>query len=317
VSRLGPYELIDRFAIGGVAEIYRARDTRSGEIVVIKRMRPDRPFEPELHAGFLREMQVALKAKHKNLIRGYELGTFNNVDYGVLEYVDGQDLESILDRVRRQRIQIPPGFATFIVSEILDGLEFAHKLTDPRGEMLGLVHRDLAPKNIFVRYDGAVRVADFGLSLATRQEVVDEIVGTPGYLAPEQARGEAIDGRCDIFAVGCILFDLVSGFRAFDYEGLRDTQMLKIHAQAKHRPVPDHVPERLRLVIEHAMSLDREDRFATALDMRRALRMTEHPPDDAHTPLGIATLVRRLFDAEFKASRLPGNPLPFLSGRSS
>jgi serine/threonine-protein kinase len=316
VARLGPYDLIDRFAIGGVAEIYRAKDTRNGDIVIIKRMRPDRPFDPELHAGFLREMQVALKAKHKNLIRGYELGTFNNVDFGVLEYVDGQDLESILERVRRQKIQVPLGFATFIVNEILEGLDFAHRLTDPRGAPLGLVHRDLAPKNIFVRYDGAVRVADFGLSLATLQESVEEIVGTPGYLAPEQARGEALDARCDVFAVGCILYDLVVGQRAYDYGGLRDTQMLRMHALAKYRAVPTTVPERLRLVIEHAMSLHRDDRFATAADMRRALQMTEHPPDTTHTPLGIATLVRRLFDAEFKASRLPGNPLTFLSGQS-
>ena len=82
MARLGPYELIDRFAVGGVAEIYRAKDTRSGEIVVIKRMRADKPFDPEMHAGFLREMQVALKAKHKNLIKGYELSSFNSTDYG-------------------------------------------------------------------------------------------------------------------------------------------------------------------------------------------------------------------------------------------
>jgi len=316
VPRLGPYDLIDRFAIGGVAEIYRARDTRNGDVVVIKRMRPDRPFDPELHAGFLREMQVALKAQHKNLIRGYELGTFNNIDFGVLEYVDGQDLESILDRVRRQKIQVPLSFATFIVNEILEGLDFAHKLTDPRGAPLGLVHRDIAPKNIFVRYDGAVRVADFGLSLATSQEAADEIVGTPGYLAPEQARGEPLDARCDIFAVGCILYDLIAGQRAFDCVGLDDTQMLRMHALAKHRPVPSSVPARLRIVIENALSLNRDDRCTSAADMRRALHMSEHPPDSAHTPLGIATLVRRLFDVEFKASRLPGNPLTFLSGRS-
>ncbi len=316
MSRLGPYELIDRFAIGGVAEIYRATDTRNGDVVVIKRMRPDRPFDPELHAGFLREMQVALKSDHKNLIRGFELGTFNNIDFGVLEYVDGQDLESILERVRRNKIQVPLSFATFIVGEILEGLDFAHRLTDPHGALLGLVHRDLAPKNIFVRYDGAVRVADFGLSLATLHEIVEEIVGTPGYLAPEQARGEQLDARSDLFAVGCILYDLVVGERAFDYVGLSDSQMLKMHALAKRRPVPDTVPERLRLVIDHALSLDRDDRFANAADMRRALQMTEHPPDAVHTPLGIATLVRRLFEAEFKASRLPGTPLTFLSGRS-
>lgn len=313
MARLGPYELIDRFAVGGVAEIYRAKDTRSGEIVVIKRMRTDRPFDPEMHAGFLREMQVALKAKHKNLIKGYELSSFNNTDYGVMEYVDGQDLESILERARRQKIQIPYCFATFIISEILDGLDFAHRITDPRGELLGLVHRDLAPKNIFVRYDGQVRVGDFGLSLAARQEIVEEVVGTPGYLSPEQSRGEQLDARSDIFAVGCMLYELVVGQRAFDVTGKSDTDMLRQHSAGKHRPVTRDVPEKLKLVLETSLARDRDERYPTAVEMRRALRRTENPPDDAHTPLGIATLVRRLFEEEFKKSRLPGNPLPFLS----
>jgi serine/threonine-protein kinase len=313
VARLGPYELIDRFAVGGVAEIYRAKDTRSGEIVVIKRMRSDKPFDPEMHAGFLREMQVALKAKHKNLIKGYELSSFNNTDYGVMEYVDGQDLESILERARRQRIQVPYGFATIIISEILDGLDFAHRITDPRGELLGLVHRDLAPKNIFVRYDGQVRVGDFGLSLAARQEIVEEVVGTPGYLSPEQARGEQLDARSDIYAVGCMLYELVVGQRAFDVAGKSDNDMLRMHAMGKHRQVTRDVPEQLVAVLETALARDREERYPTAVEMRRALRRTEHPPDDVHTPLGIATLVRRLFEEEFKKSRLPGNPLPFLS----
>lgn len=313
MSRLGPYELIDRFAVGGVAEIYRAKDTRTGEIVVIKRMRSDRPVDPEMHAGFLREMQVALKAKHKNLIRGYELSSHASVEYGVMEYVDGQDLESILQRARLQKIQVPYGFATFIVSEILDGMDFAQGITDSRGEILGLVHRDLAPKNIFVRYDGQVRVGDFGLSLAARQEMAEKVVGTPGYLSPEQARGEQMDARSDLFAIGCILYELVVGQRAFDVAGKSDADMLKMHSLARHRPLTRELPERLALVLETSLAVAREDRYPNAFEMRKALRRTEFPPDDGLAPLGIATLVRKLFEEEFKATRLPGNPLPFLS----
>ena len=313
MSRLGPYELIDRFAVGGVAEIYRAKDTRTGEIVVIKRMRSDRPVDPEMHAGFLREMQVALKAKHKNLIRGYELSSHASVEYGVMEYVDGQDLESILQRARQQKIQVPYGFGTFIVSEILDGMDFAQGITDSRGEILGLVHRDLAPKNIFVRYDGQVRVGDFGLSLAARQEMAEEVVGTPGYLSPEQARGEQMDARSDLFAIGCLLYELVVGQRAFDVAGKSDADMLKMHSLARHRPLTRELPECLAMVLETALAVSRDDRYPNAFEMRKALRRTEFPPDDGLAPLGIATLVRRLFDEEFKATRLPGNPLPFLS----
>ncbi len=313
MPRLGWYDLIDRFAVGGVAEIYRAKDTRSGEVVVIKRMRSDRPVDKDMHAGFLREMQVALKAKHKNLIRGYELSSESGVEYGVMEYVDGQDLESIMQRARAQKIPIPHGFATFIVSEILDGIDFAQGITDSRGEVWGLVHRDLAPKNIFVRYDGQVRVGDFGLSLASRQEKAEDVVGTPGYLSPEQASGKALDVRSDIYAIGCILFEVVTGQRAFDIAGKPDIDMLRQHAAGKHRPVPGDIPERLRLIIEIALRKSKDERYETAKEMRQALRECEHPPDDGMAPLGIATLVRRLFDEEFKLTRLPGNPLPFLS----
>lgn len=314
MSRLGPYELIDRLALGGVAEIFRARDTRNGDIVVIKRLRSDRPYAAQIHAGFLREMQVSLQAKHKNLILGFELGTHNGNVYGVMEYVDGQDLETVLQRARNKKIKVPYAFATFIISEILDGLDFAHNILDQRQEPLGLVHRDLAPKNIFVRYDGSIRVGDFGLSLATRQEVVADVLGTAGYLSPEQARGDPLDARSDLFSVGCILYEIVMGQRAFDVTGKRDSVMLRTHGQGKHRPLTRKVPAQLAMLIETALSLHRDDRFKTAGDMRRALRDTEHPPDDAHSPLGIATMLRSLFAAEFKSTRLAGNPLPFMSG---
>jgi serine/threonine-protein kinase len=313
VSALGPYELIDRFAIGGVAEIYRARDTRNGEIVVIKRLRPDQTITPEIERGFVREMEVALQSTHKNLVRGYELGRHGDIRYGVMEYVDGQDLESILYRARVNRISIPPGFSTFIISEILDGLEFAQGITDATGRVLGLVHRDLAPKNIFVRYDGQVRIGDFGLSLASRLEKPEGIVGTPGYLSPEQARGEPLDVRSDLFAVGCMLYDLITGMRAFETTQRSETGILKIHVAAKPRPLGPSVPPLVGAVITKALARHANDRYPSARAMQLALKDAEFPPDELAAPLGIATLVRRLFSDEFKRTRLTGNPLPFLS----
>lgn len=309
-TRIGNYELIDRFATGGVAEIYRARDVRSGDVVVIKRIKPDADFDPESHAGFLRELQLALMCTHKNLIRGIEKGTQNGFDYGVLEYVDGQDLQQILERARRSNVAIPLVFSTWIVAEILDGLDFAWRIKDANGTQLGLVHRDLAPKNVFVRYDGQVRVGDFGSSLAARTERAEAVVGTLGYMSPEQARMEPLDQRSDLYAAGLILYELVAGARAFDVEGKRDQLVLKLHQKGQTKQVPASVPEDLRLIIEIACAPHPEDRFQTARDMRNALMKTESPPHP-DTALGIATLVRRLFLDEFKKSRLPGSPLVF------
>jgi eukaryotic-like serine/threonine-protein kinase len=309
-ARVGNFELIDRFATGGVAEIFRARDVRTGEIVVIKRIKPDADFDPEAQAGFLRELQLALMCSHKNLIRGIDKGVHNGFDYGVLEYVDGQDLQRILERARSAKIAVPLPFATYIVGEILDGIDFVGHIKDHAGRDLGLVHRDLAPKNVFVRYDGEVRVGDFGSSLATLTERADVVVGTLGYMSPEQARMDPIDHRSDVYAAGLILYELVAGAKAYDIVGKKDQAALKLQQKAQMRPVPRSVPDDIKHVIELACAPKPEDRYPTAGDMRRGLLRTAHPPDE-HTALGIATLVRRLFFEEFKQTRLPGSPLPF------
>jgi eukaryotic-like serine/threonine-protein kinase len=314
VAAVGNYELIDRYAVGGVAEIYRARDVRSGEVVVIKRMRPDVPLTPDNIAAFAREMHVAFRAKHKNLIRCFNLGSHQGLDYGVLEYVDGQDLENLLVRCRKQNIRLPRGFATFIACEILEGLDYAHGMVDERGEPMRLVHRDVAPKNIFVRYDGQVRVADFGLGLASAYERLEDeaVVGTPGYFAPEQVLRTQVDGRTDVYAVGLILHEMLSGQRAIDVAGLRDADLLKAHRRPSIRELGQDVPEGLRTVVEVALDKDPDNRYHNARDFRQAIARSEVPPD-MDAPLGIATMLRQLFDAEFKATRLTGSPLTYMS----
>jgi serine/threonine-protein kinase len=309
-NRVGNYELIDRYAVGGVAEIYRARDVRNGDIVVIKRLRPDQSFDPERHAGFLRELQIALRCDHKNLIRGIDKGAMGGLDYGVIEFVDGQDLQRILERARASHVAIPLPFSTFIVAEILDGLDYAWNIKDGNGKQMCLVHRDLAPKNVFVRYDGQVRVGDFGSSLAAASERADVIVGSLGYMSPEQASLLPLDHRSDVYAAGLILYELVVGHPAYDVKGLRDEKALKLHQKGQHKPVPASVPADLRIVLEVALAPDPVDRYPSAREMLAGLKETAHPPDE-NTRLGIATLVRRLFDDEFKKTRLPGSPLPF------
>jgi serine/threonine protein kinase len=303
-ARIGNYELIDRFATGGVAEIYRARDVDTGAIVVVKRIRPDIDFDPEQHAGFIRELQLALMCTHKNLVRGFVKGTQNGFDYGVVEYVDGPDLARILARARKAGLRIPIEIATYLVGEVLDGLDFAFRLKDANGHQLGLVHRDLAPKNVLVRYDGQVRVGDFGSSLATLTEPrAKVVVGSPGYMSPEQARAESLDQRSDLFAAGLILFELLAGVPAFDVEGKKDAAMLKQHTRGVTKALPSDVPEDVRLVVEIATALDPEDRFQSARDMKAALAKTDTPPD-ARTSTALAELVRRLFAAEYQATRL-------------
>jgi serine/threonine protein kinase len=299
MARLGDYELIDRFAVGGVAEIYRARDVKTGALVVVKRLRPDLEFDPEKHAGFLRELQLAMLCAHKNLIRGIAKGTQNGTDYGVLELVDGPDLQQILKRAKT----LEPRLAVYVVVEILSGLEFAFNIRDAGGHPLGLVHRDLSPKNVFVTYGGEVRVGDFGSSLATYQEDAQAVVGTLGYMSPEQASMQPLDGRSDLYAAGLILFELLTGQMAFDVNGKKDALLLKQHQQGKIRAVPHDVPEDLKMIIEIATSQVADDRYESVREMRKALMRTDDAPT-TETPRALGDMLQTLFRDEYAKSRM-------------
>lgn len=301
---MGNYELVDRFAVGGVAEIFRARDVRTGGLVVIKRMRPDADFDPDLTAGFLREIQLALLSTHDNLVRGLERGSAGGLDYVVLEYVDGVDLARVVARAKERRAAIPLEAAAWIVCSALDGLHFAHELVDERGRRMGLVHRDVAPKNLFVRYDGRVCVGDFGASIAAALEPAPtEIVGTPGYLSPEQAALAPLDRRSDVFAIGCVLHELVGGQPAFDVDGKKDAAILKAHQKGALRPLPKSasVPDGVRLVVETATAVAPAGRYATAAAMRDALARAVDLRPSAQA--SVAALVRGLFSDEYARTR--------------
>lgn len=271
-NTVGQYTLVDRHAVGGVAEVFRARDRSTGRLVAIKRMRPDLPFDPEVAAGFLREVQLVLLAQHPNLIRGLSRGSHHELDYVVMEFIDGKDLEQVSRRAREARVDVPPRFWLFVIRELLAGLHAAHELTDQGGELLGLVHRDVNPRNILIDFEGTVKLGDFGAAVATFQEPPpEEVVGSAGYMAPEQAGLHSIDRRSDIFSVGCILYELITGERAFDVEKKSDSQILRAHQRGEVRPVPPPVEEPIRLIIEIATSVDPEERYRDADAMRVAI----------------------------------------------
>lgn len=310
-ATIGPYQLLDRYAVGGSAEIYRAHDTRNGDLVVIKRLRPDVDHPATVTQGFLREVNLASQMNHKNLIHGRDRGVHHGQHYVVLEFVDGPDLRRLLSRARERNVKIPLEFALFMAREVLDGLEYSHNLVTPQGVAMGLVHRDICPRNVFVSYDGSIRVADFGCSVFTHLEKPPTaVVGSLGYLSPEQASLLPLDRRSDVFAVGCILHELVVGSPALDRENKSDAAVLKAHKKCRLRPVPPDVPDNVRLILEMACSADRAFRYPTAGAMRDAVDGILQ--EKAYTTsLAIAALTRHLFREEFKATRLPGSPLTF------
>lgn len=294
---LDRYDVLDQLALGGAAELYRARDKRTGDVVVIKRLRSDLGFDPAVSAGFFREIQLALASEHKNLIRALDRGTFNGADWVAVELIDGQDLATLLERTAARGERLSHALSLFIVREMLDGLAFAYNIADATGVPMGLVHRDLNPRNVLIGYDGGVHVADFGASVASLTEPVpDEVVGSPGYLSPEQASLSHLDARSDIFAVGCILYELVTGQPAFDVAGKREAQTLKLHQKGQIKKLPRDVPESMQLLIEIACAPDREDRYRTAVQMRDAVDELLRERGEHELQARLASLMRAVFD---------------------
>jgi serine/threonine protein kinase len=301
-SALDPYQLVDRFAVGGAAEVYRARH-KSGTWVVVKRLRPDLPFDPEVSGGFLREIQLAMLSRHDNLVRGLDHGTHDGLDFVVLEYVEGGDLEQLWRRSQKARVDVPVGFWLFILRQVLSGLDFAHQMLDASGDLMGLVHRDINPRNVLIDFEGNVKVADFGAAVATFLEPTPaEVVGSPGYMAPEQASLHSIDRRSDLYAVGCMMYELVVGDRAFDVDGKGDAAILKAHQTGAIKSIPHTVDEQLRLIIEIATSVDPEERYRDAASFKTALDLHAEGSDEHWRSL-LGKGMKQLFSEEWRAAQ--------------
>lgn len=286
---LARYEILELFAVGGAAELYRARDRATGTIVVIKRMRADLDFDPTVAAGFEREVQIAMRSHHKNLVRGLDKGMHQGLDWVVLEFIDGKDLAQVIARARETDTPLPLEISVYVIREILEGLSFAQNMKDALGQPMGLVHRDINPRNILIGYDGVVRVADFGSAIASMSEPEpDEVVGSPGYLAPEQARLTLLDASSDLFAVGCILYELALPTPAFATEGLSDAELLEIHRAGVVLPVPEDVSGFVARLLARSCAPEREQRFPDATTMLNAIEdmRPPRPLEDLQAALG-------------------------------
>ncbi|HVE65318.1 MAG TPA: serine/threonine-protein kinase, partial [Thermoanaerobaculia bacterium] len=225
-SRLGPYEILAPLGAGGMGEVYRARDTRLGREVAVKVLPEKLAADPDALARFEREAKAVAALSHPNILGIYDIGLDGGATYAAMELLRGETL-----RERLEEGAVPQRKALEYGLQIAHGLAAAHEK--------GIVHRDLKPENVFVTSDGRVKILDFGLAqfvmtMADSQQTTialapapgtapGVVVGTVGYMAPEQVRGQAVDGRTDIFAFGAVLYEMLSGQRAFAGETAADT----------------------------------------------------------------------------------------------
>jgi serine/threonine-protein kinase len=272
----GKYTLIRRLAVGGMAEIFLAE--HHGEAgfvrqVVIKRVLPNLSENPDFVTMFLDEARLLARLTHPNVVHIYDFGRIDDLYFLSLEYVHGGNLREVL--IRQRGTPVPLGQALFVASQALAGLDHAHRARGPDGAPLRLVHRDISPSNILLSLEGAVKVADFGIARSTVQQVHTAafvIKGKLAYMSPEQVTGRPLDGRSDLFSMGVVLFEMLTGRRLFSRESAGDIQRAICVEQIP--PVlslrPD-LPQPVVDLIDRALQRDREDRFPSAAAMQIAV----------------------------------------------
>ncbi len=279
MDKFGKYLLLDQIATGGMAEIWLAKQTGLEgfeKLVVIKKILPHFISDIEFINMFLDEARLAAKLNHQNIVQIYDLGKEDNTYYIAMEYIFGEDLKSIAMNAIAAGTFIPIHLSCAIISQIAQGLSYAHKLKDLRGNALNLVHRDISPQNIIVTYEGNVKIVDFGIAKATTSSnstKTGTLKGKFAYMSPEQAKGEStIDSRSDIFALGILLFELTTGQRLFKCDSELAT-LKKIIQDPITSPLElkSDYPFQLCNIVLKALEKDKEKRYQNIQEMQKDL----------------------------------------------
>src|SRR5664279_2763166 len=300
---LGRYQLLSRLAVGGMAEVFLARQGElSGfkTLVVVKKVLPHLAVKPDFIAMFLDEARIASMLDHPNIVRITEVGRAGDEYFLAMELVQGKPLSSILQQSEKAKTPIPHPLAALIVANAAAGLHHAHQLTDASGHPLGLVHRDVSPQNIMVSFEGSVKVIDFGIARALGRlgdTVAGSLKGKMGYMAPEQARSENVDARADLFSLGVVLWECVAGRRLF----LRENELATLRAVA-YEPIPSvsklvEVDPALDAIVRRSVTRNIDERFQDAEEMRMALEDWVFSSGGASTH-DLASMMKAWFPAE-------------------
>jgi Tol biopolymer transport system component len=281
-TSLGPYEIVAPVGAGGMGEVYRARDTRLGRDVAIKILPPRLASDPSAVARFEQEARAVAALSHPNILAIHDVGRHDAIAFVVIELLDG---ETLRDRMAHGRV--PLRKAVEYAVQMAQGLAAAHTK--------GITHRDIKPENVFVTNDGHVKILDFGLAklqvmratdLTTTAHVPTEpgtVLGTVGYLSPEQAQGRPVDPRSDIFSLGAVLYEMATGVRAFKGDSTIDSLHRIIHSEPApiDTVVPD-APGELRWVLAKCLAKDPDDRYQSTrdlvVDLRNVMRALESSP---------------------------------------
>ncbi len=319
----GRYQLLERIASGGMADVFKAR--MSGEegfekIVAIKRILPHLATNEGFITMFVDEAKLAAQLSHNNIIHIYELGKVDAWHYIAMEYVDGKDLRSILKMGRDRSYPLPVELSLFIASRIANALDYAHRRGSGDATELNLVHRDVSPQNILISWEGDIKLCDFGVAKAATKvstTMSGALKGKLQYMSPEQAWGKKVDRRSDIFALGAVLFEMLTGLPLF--EGENDMTILeKVRDGLVEPPSARNtdVPRKVDQIVLKALAKNAQDRYQNASEFEKDLLSVLYGYQPSPGPADLAIYVHRLLetppstgdddiDAAFAAAQQP------------
>jgi serine/threonine protein kinase len=298
LGTLGPYELVAELGRGGMATLYLAQRVGPGGFarqVAVKVVHAEHQSDPHFVTMFLDEARLSARVQHPNVVHVEELGEHEGQHYLVMEYVDGVTLADVLRALGQQQKMLPVEVAVSIAAQAADGLHGAHESTDPHGRPLGLVHRDVSPSNILLSSRGHVKIIDFGIARAAGRLTHTEqgaLKGKLAYMTPEQLLGQAVDRRSDIFALGIVLWEMLTMRRLF--YGTNQAKVMARIRQAEVDPPSKYRPEitpALDEAVLMALARNRDERIQTAYAFRRAV-LSAMPQAMFVEPSSIAELVR-------------------------
>jgi len=310
-TRLGKYLLLERLHLGGIAELFLARATGipgAEPLVALKRLLPTQ--DEELVSLFVDEARIAAQLGHGNIARMLEVGSQDDQYFIAMEYISGRSLRALLQSPMVGGRPMAVEQAAYLAGELCDGLDYAHRKKDFQGRELGIVHRGVSPENVLLAYDGSVKLVDFGMAKAassSHQTQAGSLKGKFGYMSPEQMLGQPLDRRSDIFSVGVVLFEMLTGTNPFiadsDLESMRRVSEADVPAPRSLNP---ELPEAVEAILLKALAKDRDARFQWASELQQALLPFTLAEGNSFSSQQLGEVMTTFFgeDAERDAERL-------------
>src|SRR5436305_132341 len=268
--------------------------------VAIKRILPHMNDNAEFVGMFIDEAKLAAQLTRPNIVHIYDLGKSGSTYYIAMEYVEGKDLRSLLNAGRRRDLPLPLALSLMIAARVASALDYAHRKRDFEDRELGLVHRDVSPQNVLLTYDGDVKLCDFGIAKAVSkasQTQMGALKGKLQYMSPEQAWGRAVDARSDLFSLGSVLFEMVTGERLF--QGESEISVLEAVRQGRvrsPRQVNPAVPREVDEIVTRALAVDPQARFQTAGEMKQRLEAVLAALPSPAGPADLAAYIQRALE---------------------